>query len=239
MRRDNRGFTLIEILVVVGIIAILALIVVVNVRGNIVNTKTNATKVFIANLRAAIQLYQSDMNTYPPDTLGGVYTVGSDALFEALITGIGGTGKGNAKWKGPYMSYGNHQVGTSTGGQPNFVIPDVTFADGTRPDYGAVKACFLDEFGQPIFYIRPQNYSRVGARLDPITSRIANESQYSNPDSFQLISVGHDGKTKPGELGGMAFDDGIDNDGDGLTDLDDNQKSTLKNGTLAEDDIVG
>ena len=66
-QRDNArgGFTLIEVLLVVAILGILATIVVVNVSGRREEAMRQATRASIANICAAVDLYEVDTGTYP------------------------------------------------------------------------------------------------------------------------------------------------------------------------------
>ncbi len=66
-RRTNEGFTIIELLVVMGIIAILAGMLVPAVIAARRTIKEGATRIEIKGLEAAFVLYAHDWGTYPPD----------------------------------------------------------------------------------------------------------------------------------------------------------------------------
>ncbi len=82
----RRGFTLIEILVVVVIIAILAAVVVPNVISRIGDAKQSAAISTIKSFETAIDQYRLDMGTYP-------------SSLNDLITPPNPKGK----WNGPYL----------------------------------------------------------------------------------------------------------------------------------------
>ena len=67
---DDRGFTFIEIMVVVAILAILAALVVPRIMGRTDDAKRTATKVQIRNLEGALQLYKLDNGIYPTTEQG-------------------------------------------------------------------------------------------------------------------------------------------------------------------------
>jgi general secretion pathway protein G len=88
----QRGFTLIEIMVVVVIIGLLAAIVAPNLIGNIDKAAVNRSKQDIRNIETALNLYRLDNFRYPT----------TDQGLEALVTNPGETVAPN--WKtGGYL----------------------------------------------------------------------------------------------------------------------------------------
>lgn len=67
---DDRGFTFIEIMVVVAILAILAALVVPRIMGRTDEAKRTAAKVQIRNIEGALQLYKLDNGVYPTTEQG-------------------------------------------------------------------------------------------------------------------------------------------------------------------------
>ncbi len=66
----ERGFTFIEIMVVVAILAILAALVIPRIMGRTDDAKRTASKVQIRNIEGALQLYKLDNGVYPSTEQG-------------------------------------------------------------------------------------------------------------------------------------------------------------------------
>ena len=65
LQTGERGFTLMELLVVMGIIIIIAASVLTVIPGIRENTQSKATKAFMERLEIAIEQYYDDNRTYP------------------------------------------------------------------------------------------------------------------------------------------------------------------------------
>jgi general secretion pathway protein G len=88
-KKSLRGFTLLELLVVLGIIAMLAGIVGPQVMKHMGESKTKAAKVQIEDLAAALDMYKLDLGKYPTTEQG----------LKALIESPGNANR----WNGPYL----------------------------------------------------------------------------------------------------------------------------------------
>lgn len=87
--KGNEGFTLTELLVVLGIIALLAALVAPQVVRYLSKARTDTATAQIKNLESALELYYLDVGSYPPADEG------LNALFVAPATA--------RAWKGPYL----------------------------------------------------------------------------------------------------------------------------------------
>ena len=84
-----RGFTLLELLVVLGIIAMLAGIVGPQVMKHMGESKTKAARVQIEDLAAALDMYKLDLGNYPTSEQG----------LKSLIESPDSA----KRWNGPYL----------------------------------------------------------------------------------------------------------------------------------------
>ncbi len=87
--RRQRGFTLIELMVVLTIIAMLAALVVPRLFKNVDKAKIQTTKAQITALEGALDAYKLDVGTYPTTEQGL-------AALQAKPAGV-------ARWDGPYL----------------------------------------------------------------------------------------------------------------------------------------
>jgi general secretion pathway protein G len=88
----RRGFTLIEVLVVVVIIAVLAALVAPNVFKHVDTAKSVAAQAQISSLGAALDAYRLDSGRYPTSEQG------LNALWQAPVSE-----PRPSNWRGPYL----------------------------------------------------------------------------------------------------------------------------------------
>jgi general secretion pathway protein G len=111
-KRNDDGFTLIELMVVLIILALLVTVIVPNVVGKSDDAKQTKARADIASIEALLDQYYLDMGHYPTteEGLRALYRAPSD---------------GEEKWKGPYSKkpippdpwgepYGYESPGTHT-----------------------------------------------------------------------------------------------------------------------------
>ena len=89
-RRSQRGFTLLELLVVLVILALLGSIVGPQVLKHVGSSKTKTAKLQIDELAAALDLYRLEVGRYPTTQEG----------LQALVAAPSGVGN----WNGPYLT---------------------------------------------------------------------------------------------------------------------------------------
>ena len=115
VRRRPRSFTLIEVLIAIGITAILSAIIFVAVSGAIEKAQTTQATQNAEKLRDATELYFRDMGFYPPDTNRGAdpgftqslpyYPDKEDpALYVDSHCPSGWQSIVANQWKGPYLA---------------------------------------------------------------------------------------------------------------------------------------
>ena len=85
-RHRERGFTLVEIVLVIVLIGILAAIIVPKFAGQTDKAKIAATKANIESLRSAIRLYQANNDGAFPSTLTDLVPTYLKAVPEEAIT---------------------------------------------------------------------------------------------------------------------------------------------------------
>lgn len=90
MRHAHKGFTLLELLVVVLIIGLLTGIVAPRLLGQIQRSEVTAAKAQLDALDKALQAFRIDMGRYPSDGEG----------LAALTTAPAGH---DGRWRGPYL----------------------------------------------------------------------------------------------------------------------------------------
>lgn len=89
-KKGNKGFTLVEILIVIAIIGILALAIVPNASKSIERSKVTSLISDYRTIKSAALTYFSDMDEWPEDGAGKV----------GFVTAPDGA---SGKWMGPYI----------------------------------------------------------------------------------------------------------------------------------------
>lgn len=122
-KRDERGFTLLEIMIAVAIVVMFSTIVGVAVFNRYVEAQKNAAKVQIQNIEAALKHYRRHCFQYP----------GTDQGLEALIN-TPSVGRSCENWEGPYLD--SKRVPLDPWGNPyNYISDGKSFdIDSYGPD---------------------------------------------------------------------------------------------------------
>jgi general secretion pathway protein G len=89
-RRSEKGFSLIELIVVLVILGLLAAVVAPNVYNKLAKGKDQIAKIQIKEIEGALQLFSFDMGRYPESAEGLASLVRNPANADS--------------WKGPYLA---------------------------------------------------------------------------------------------------------------------------------------
>jgi len=125
--KNRRGFTLVELLIVIIIIAVLAAIAIPKFSNSSIRSKESALRSNLKLVRNAVDLFRNDTGVYPG-------TLGDLAAVAAPANGLNASGANTAinatDWRGPYIE--KIPVDSVTGGALNY--------DTTSPNVGRVRA---------------------------------------------------------------------------------------------------
>ncbi|HEY3321142.1 MAG TPA: prepilin-type N-terminal cleavage/methylation domain-containing protein [Planctomycetota bacterium] len=128
-RRTARGFTLVEMLVVLGIIAILSGLVLTALGAARKQARIRETEATLKIIEAALEQYQADFQDYPPSENDPDGIKGAESLYKCLNTD---------KKEGPYIK--------ST---------ELKVCDSNKNDHLE----FADAFMRPIRYFHHHDYN--------------------------------------------------------------------------------
>jgi len=211
---NRRGFTLVEILVVVGIIGLLAAILTPVVMQSLTKARNAAIKAEIDMLHTAIMNYKSEYGSFPP-------------CYDTALSATSPAGKHVARLFPRCTSVANELTTVFSGRSPAYVSPGNALAfwltgytdDPTQPlTNGTRKKLFgfdtgrLDlttglywpsgKSGSPYVYIDKTQYGSVvsGSSNNPVTvgsstyrAEVSSAtSSFFNADTFQILCSGRD-----------------------------------------------
>lgn len=130
--RKKSGFTLIELMIVVVIIAILALIIIPKLAIYSRRAKESAMASNLNSLREALEKFKSDTGEYPA-SLSGLYAAAGTNPPGAISTG----GVMPGTYKGPYLTAQGGLNGTPIPRNPlvssSIIVADTTEAPSANP----------------------------------------------------------------------------------------------------------
>jgi general secretion pathway protein G len=92
---SRRGFTLIEILIVLGIIILLAGTAIVALVPQQRGARIDTTKIKLKQVETAIEAYNVNIGHYPNEQEGGLEALRTKPSFDTEATG--------QNWRGPYL----------------------------------------------------------------------------------------------------------------------------------------
>ena len=111
MKNSKKGFTLIELMIVVAIIGILAAIAIPKFADLINKSKEGATKGSLSSVRSAIQVYYGDNEGWFPIDSLVVLTTNAKYLNEIPVAKLPGTGHADAATVANAVSDGGNLIG--------------------------------------------------------------------------------------------------------------------------------
>lgn len=91
MKKSTSGFTIVELLIVIVIIAILAAITIVTYNGIQERARYSSMKSDITTINKAILMYYADNGTYPTATPGSSYVTAANSVQTLNIPGLSPT----------------------------------------------------------------------------------------------------------------------------------------------------
>lgn len=91
--RSLRAFTLIEVIIMVGILALLATLLITKTDGIFSQQAETIARIFVRDsLKTALERYRLDIGSYP-------------STAEGLTVLMNAPANGSANWKGPYVDF--------------------------------------------------------------------------------------------------------------------------------------
>jgi prepilin-type N-terminal cleavage/methylation domain-containing protein len=199
-----RGFSLVELLVVIVIIAILTSLVTIAINAALNSSKASSSEAMIQQIHGALASYRTRWGDYPPsslDELGGRAPNEVNNGAEALVAARSSRKRGGILYQPP--------------SEENFGNADEDKASANVTDwfFGGDHALreYRDFFGFTILYLHHRDYARPKASITKYKFapgveevKIAPEQSpatktFVNPDRFQIRSPGKDGKPGTGD----------------------------------------
>lgn len=191
--RKAPGVTLIELIVVLGIVSILSTIAVGIYTKELQRARIAKTRVEIRSLEVAINRYQIDVGQFPPsgsgtqlapnalDNFGSAE--GAGYMVVALRSSLNGQQLSplSERWVGPYIDFDENRLGSISGGPISGLA--------------APAVQFLDAWGNPIIYINSDDYALKNGTELPSDSPFFGSETYYNASTFQLVSYGPNGRS--------------------------------------------
>ncbi|HZU99796.1 MAG TPA: prepilin-type N-terminal cleavage/methylation domain-containing protein [Planctomycetota bacterium] len=197
MSRRDRGFTLIEMLIVIAVIGILMAITFPVVSGVKTRQKAKATKVLIETLKLKLEAYCADFGDYPPSNprLVGLPSNGINDGIECLVRCLS-----TKKKNGPYFEFPEDQLKN--------VDHDQVVVGNPTDSYMNSRELFelIDGFGNSLVYIHNADYdtghkaqTTEDAEIVPVKGcKSPKTGQYYGVKSYQIFSFGANGKNDGG-----------------------------------------
>ncbi|MFH1230640.1 MAG: type II secretion system protein [Planctomycetota bacterium] len=197
--KNNNGFTLLELLVVIGIISLLATMLITGLLPARGEAKKRATRALIANIQASLESYYAAYGDYPPpdpSDLDPGTSTGVNNGIESIVACLSDQNKGGPFLLGVSESKYANLDGDSAGSPPtNWWFGDTQLRE------------IVDEWNNPLVYFHSRDYDNPGKGSnysftrsgDAIAPQInTTTATYYNPLTFQIWSPGTDEKNNNG-----------------------------------------
>lgn len=201
---QSGGFTLVEILVVISIMAILASLSVAGLRIAQIQARSSAEKHDISLLKSAVDTFAREMGDYPPTrwsyfrvTGTNTENEGNECLFFCLET---------RKKGGPFVS--ELDENRFTNADNDSLLPAAEKSLKAMLDPRRTSGALLeytDAWGNPYVYIHHRDYGQKfsytrsdGTRFEVEAAKSSTGGGHAAPSSFQLWSLGPDGENQNG-----------------------------------------
>ncbi|MFC1668127.1 type II secretion system protein GspG, partial [Chlamydiota bacterium] len=173
MKRNNSGFTVLELLMVIAIISILAALLLSGVTAATKRGRINATKTLIETISIASRTYRNDFFLYPLDGNGdsGIPGISGESPAECLYYFLGAqfvAGVNSSSTNGPYFEFRNRNKKAVTSSTIDFN------GDGTSNE---PLLAVVDSWGNQLRYSNPGTH---------------------NTNSIDIYSLGPDGQDDSG-----------------------------------------
>jgi prepilin-type N-terminal cleavage/methylation domain-containing protein len=197
--RRKRAFTLVELLIVIGIIGVLSSILIPTVAGVRRKQRRKETALFVNRLKLALEQYAADFGDFPPSNpkLVGLpsnnVNDGNESLVRCLST---------KKKSGPYFEFPEELLKNLDG--------DKLTSGNPTDSYITTRDLFevVDPYGNPYIYIHNADYDKtfkyqvgdeeVGS-VKVTGTKSKKTGQFHGFKSFQLWSLGSHGNDVAGD----------------------------------------
>ena len=184
LKRDSKGFTVIELLIVIAIIAILMGLLMPMIAAVQRSARNKHTKALIVGLSAALQMYKTQFDEFPPSTVADPFLnctpavpVDNWSLYKYLC---GADGRGPVQFVN----------GTQRRFEPFYTPPPEFIVKSGN------EVHIIDAWGKDIVYLNCKWYTDAKTVLDPNYTSSTDKACH-NPTSFDLYSTGPDQKKDP------------------------------------------
>lgn len=131
---NRKGFTLVEVLVILAILAALAAVLVPTVSNQVRKADVGRAVGDLTNLRSGVEAFLVNVHRYPGDMEDLVYPISDDPLVDTDVSGAGYSTGLASKWEGPYIDrviVDDGEIETGFGGmvQDEFTVTTASDVD--------------------------------------------------------------------------------------------------------------